>query len=183
MFWSNEWTFDKLPDLTGRVAIVTGGNTGIGKSICRVLSQHGVKVYLAARTPTKALSAIDDIKSVVPKADIHFLQLDLLSFEAVKDAAASFKSREKRLDILVNNAGMINTSYEETSYGIEAQFQTNYLSPYLFTRELLPVLQETAKKQPEGTVRIVNVSSNGHNFAPTGGISFDDYNLKSFSVL
>ena len=182
MFWSKQWTFDKLPDLTGRVAVVTGGNTGIGKSTCRVLSEHGAKVYVAARTPSRAQGAIDEIKSVVPKADIHFLQLDLQSFQSVKDAAASFKSQEKRLDILVNNAGIMANPYEETKDGNESQFQTNYLSHFLFTRELLPVLQETAKKQPEGTVRIVNLSSTGHNFAPTGGIIFDDYNLKSYNT-
>ncbi|SPO22089.1 related to Oxidoreductase, short-chain dehydrogenase [Ustilago trichophora] len=167
-----------IPDLTGRVAIVTGGNSGLGEVSCLELARQGAKVYMASRTESKAQEAIEKIKKQVPTANIHFLQLDLTELAAVKKAADDFLSREKRLDILLNNAGVMATPYTFTKDGIELQVGTNVVGHYLFTMLLLPTLYSTSKlpdyaKPDSPTVRIVQVSSMGHLAAPSD-TSFKD---------
>lgn len=134
---------------------------------------------MAARTPSKAQSAIASIKSAVPNAEIEHLQLDLTSFESIAEAAKAFKSKEKRLDILINNAGIMAVPYSTTKEGYEIQFGTNHVGHALLTKLLMPVLLETAK-EPGADVRIVNVSSMGHMMAPSGGIIFDQQALESY---
>ncbi|CBQ72111.1 related to Oxidoreductase, short-chain dehydrogenase [Sporisorium reilianum SRZ2] len=161
-----------IPDLTGRVAIVTGGNSGLGENSCLELARNGAKVYMASRTESKAQEAIAKIKQAVPKADIHFLQLDLTELAAVRKAADDFLSREKRLDILLNNAGVMATPYTFTKDGLELQVGTNVVGHYLFSVLLLPTLYRTSKlpeyAAPDSpTVRIVQVSSLGHMSSPS----------------
>ncbi|SPO44340.1 related to Oxidoreductase, short-chain dehydrogenase [Moesziomyces antarcticus] len=156
-----------IPNLSGRVAIVTGGNAGLGASSCLELARNGAKVYMASRTESKARDAIEKIKKAVPNADIHFLQLDLTELAAVRKAADDFLAQEKRLDILLNNAGVMAMPYEFTKDGIEIQVGTNVVGHYLFTMLLLPTLYNTSKlpeyASPESpSVRIVQVSSMGH---------------------
>lgn len=133
---------------------------------------------MASRTESKAQEAIQKIKQAVPKADIHFLQLDLTELAAVRKAAQDFLSREKRLDILLNNAGVMATPYGFTKDGIELQVGTNVVGHYLFTVLLLPTLYQTSKlpeyADPNSpTVRIVQVSSMGHMTSPSN-TSFKD---------
>ncbi|KAJ9478024.1 putative oxidoreductase ENV9 [Pseudozyma hubeiensis] len=160
-----------IPDLTGRIAIVTGGNSGLGEASCLELARNGAKVYMASRTESKAQEAIQKIKQAVPKADVQFLQLDLTDLAAVRKAAEDFLSRENRLDILLNNAGVMATPYTFTKDGIELQVGTNVVGHYLFTMLLLPLLYKTSKlpeyASPDSpTVRIVQVSSLGHTASP-----------------
>lgn len=168
-----KWTGDDIPDLSGKVMIVTGANTGIGKETAKQLARHNAKVYVAARNEEKARAAMADIKQSTGK-DTHFLQLDLGDIVATKKAAAEFKSKEKELHVLFNNAGiMMPPPGQKTTQGYEIQFGTNVLGHYVFTTELLDVLEATAKN---GDVRVINTSSSGHQLAPWGGINFD--NLK-----
>ncbi|KAI9783987.1 MAG: hypothetical protein M1839_002932 [Geoglossum umbratile] len=168
-----------IPDLAGRVAIVTGGNTGIGRPTVAQLARKGARVYLAARSTSRAEEAIKAIKAETPTVDVVHLQLDLSDLDSVKKAAEEFLSKEKELHLLINNAGIMATPYSETPQGYEIQFGTNYIGHYLFTSLLLPTLLTTATTAPRGSVRIVNVSSNGHDvFAPKAGIEFDNINLK-----
>ncbi|KDQ21285.1 hypothetical protein BOTBODRAFT_197762 [Botryobasidium botryosum FD-172 SS1] len=165
----NHWDIEKdMPDVTGKVAIVTGGNTGLGKEIVRQLAKRGAKVYMASRTESRALSAIEELENDHPeiksKAGIVFLQLDLTSLASCQAAAKQFLEKETRLDILINNAGIMATPYELTKDGFEMQFQSNYLGHFAFTHPLIPLLVETSK-DPSTSVRIVQVSSMGHNFA------------------
>jgi hypothetical protein len=96
-----------ISDLSGKVVLVTGANTGIGKETVLQLAKHGpAKIFLAARNETKALSAIADIKKATPKADITFIQLDLTTFSSIADAAQKVLESCNRLDILILNAGM-----------------------------------------------------------------------------
>lgn len=169
-----------IPSLEGKVILVTGGNAGLGKATIQYLAAHGPsRIYMAARTPSKAQSAIASIRSAIPNAEIEHLQLDLTSFESIAEAAKAFKSKEKRLDILINNAGIMAVPYSTTKEGYEIQFGTNHVGHALLTKLLMPVLLETAK-QPGADVRIVNVSSMGHLMAPSGGIIFDQQALESY---
>jgi NAD(P)-dependent dehydrogenase (short-subunit alcohol dehydrogenase family) len=170
-----------LSDLSGRVYIVTGGNTGIGYATCLRLAAHNARVYMGARSADKAAKAIALIKESHPDAQLHHLSMDLMSFESVTAAKNNFQKQESRLHGLINNAGIMATPFELSKDGNEAHWQTNYLSHWLLTRELLPLLLETAAdpSTPKGAVRIVNTSSGGHIlFAPSNGINFKDPSIK-----
>lgn len=138
---------------------------------------------MASRSPDKASSAISSIQATLPSSSctgrITFLQMDLTSLPSVCDAARRFLSLESSLHGLVNNAGVMAIPYSLTRDGHEIQWQTNYLSHWLFTHLLLPLMLETARREPtRGSVRIVNLSSSGHTFSPKGGINFDDTALE-----
>ncbi|CAM1511642.1 Fc.00g091550.m01.CDS01 [Cosmosporella sp. VM-42] len=169
---------DSLPALTGKVYIVTGGNAGIGYHTVARLAQHGAHVYLCARSPTKGSAAISNIMSLYPQAHVTLLEVDHLSLSSVVSAAKTFLSKEKALHGLVNNAGIMATPFEMGKDGHEAQWQTNYLAHWVFTSHLLPLMLSTSKGLPSGSVRIVNVSSSGHFYAPKGGINFTDTSLQ-----
>ncbi|KAH0543186.1 hypothetical protein FGG08_002447 [Glutinoglossum americanum] len=175
-----------LPDLTGRVILVTGGNTGIGKETVLRLAEHSPsRIYLAARNATKAEAAIQEIKDAVSGAQIEFLEVDLSSCASVKRAAGEFLRKEQRLDILINNAGIMGFTATKTTEGYDIQFGTNHVGHHLLTKLLIPTLLKTAELpelKPKG-VRIVNVTSAGHYAAPSGGIVFDDINQEKAHML
>ncbi|GAM41151.1 hypothetical protein TCE0_041r14059 [Talaromyces pinophilus] len=169
---------DSLPDLTGKVYIVTGGNSGIGYYTVARLAQHGAHVYLCARSLEKGNTAITRIKELYPQAKITLLRIDHLDLSSVVAAAKEFLSKETVLHGLVNNAGIMATPYQITKDGYEAQWQTNYLAHWVFTSHLLPCMLHTSQSLPKGSVRIVNVSSSGHWFGPKNGINFADTSLR-----
>ncbi|KAB2574175.1 putative oxidoreductase [Lasiodiplodia theobromae] len=159
-----------IPDLSGKVAIVTGGNNGLGKESIRQLAKHNPdKIYMGARSESKAKAAIADIKREIPNANVHFLPVDLSSFASVKHAAAAFLAENKRLDLLLNNAGIFAAPPALTEDGYEIQFGTNHMGPALLTKLLMPLLLETAA-QPGSDVRIVNISSTVYTSAPKPGL-------------
>ncbi|KAH8660578.1 putative carbonyl reductase [Xylariales sp. PMI_506] len=168
---------DALPDLSGKVYIVTGGTSGIGYYTVARLAEHGAHVYLCARTEEKGKLAISSIKLLYPNTHISLLVMDHLSLSTVVSAAKSILSRETVLHGLVNNAGIMATPFEITKDGYEAQWQTNYLAHWVFTYHLLPLLLKTSQALVPGSVRIVNLSSMGHQYAPNGGINFTDTSL------
>ncbi|KXT11180.1 hypothetical protein AC579_6863 [Pseudocercospora musae] len=180
-----EWLFGKgfnpdrdIPSLSSKVILITGGNTGLGKETVLQLAKHDPQeIFLAARTPSKAEAAIEDIKKQVPNGKITFLQMDLTSLASVKQAADEFKSRSDRLDVLINNAGIMAVPYSKTKDGYEIQFGTNHVGHALLTKLLLPTLLKTAE-QPDADVRVVNVSSEGHMMAP--GIIYDQDKLETY---
>ncbi|KAI0426532.1 hypothetical protein F5Y09DRAFT_318560 [Xylaria sp. FL1042] len=169
---------DTLPNLKGKVFIVTGGNSGIGYYTVSHLASHGAHVYMCARSLQKGTTAIAEIKKTHPSATIDLLQMDLTDLSSVVAAANRFLSLETALHGLINNAGIMATPFELTKDGHEAQWQTNYLSHWVLTSHLLPLLQRTARTLPPGSVRIVNLSSSGHLGAPKCGINFADPSLK-----
>ena len=167
LIYGNKFSVQDIPSQTGKVIIVTGGNTGIGYESVKELARAGAKVYLAARSTEKAQAAIKEIKAELPDGQIEFLQLDLMDLAATKAAAESFSSKEAKLDVLMNNAGIMAVDYKLTKDRIEQQIQTNHVAPFLFTMLLLPKLQ--AASAP----RIVNVSSIAHKaFFKAAGNSF-----------
>ncbi|EEB07535.1 short chain dehydrogenase [Schizosaccharomyces japonicus yFS275] len=173
-----EWTYNDIPNLKGKVAIVTGGSSGIGYVSALELARKGAKVYLAGRSESKCNAKIDFIKEHVPEANVVFMNIDLLDFDSVIKAAKKFLEAEDELHLLINNAGCMFNPYELSKDGFELMIQTNYLSHYLLTMYLVPALKRAASHSPSGEVRIVNVSSLGHLFAPRDGIHFEDLNMK-----
>lgn len=161
-----------IPDLTGKVMIVTGGNSGLGKESIIQLGKHAPReIIMAARSEKKAREAIKEIEAEVPGIKLSFLPLDLSSFESIEKAAASVIQRYDRLDVLLNNAGLMGVSPSLTQDGYEMQFGSNHMGPALFTKLLLPLLEKTSKL-PKSDVRVVQLSSDAHQFAPKEGILF-----------
>jgi NAD(P)-dependent dehydrogenase (short-subunit alcohol dehydrogenase family) len=136
-------------DLTGKVAVVTGGAAGLGLEVSRALAAHGAEVVIALRDPAKGDAALE---TVGPKG--HLAPLDLASLERVRSGAAAILAAWPGLDVLVNNAGVMATPEGRTADGFELQLGTNHLGHFLFTALLAPSLRDDA--------RIVNVSSLGH---------------------
>ncbi|KAG2127571.1 uncharacterized protein EDB93DRAFT_1096508 [Suillus bovinus] len=163
---------NQIPNLTGKVVIVTGANTGIGKETAKVLLAHGAKVYIAARNQAASQEAIRQLKQETGNEAV-FLKLDLGDLKAIKASAEEFLSKETQLHVLLNNAGIMGPPIElVTTDGYDLQFGTNVLGHYYFTKLLLPILTSTAKATPDRKVRIVNVASCAHLF---GGLDFNTF--------
>jgi NAD(P)-dependent dehydrogenase (short-subunit alcohol dehydrogenase family) len=161
------WTFDDIPDQTGRIAIVTGANTGIGLETARMLAQKGARVVLACRNPEKGEAAALRIAAERPTGSAAFAPLDLSDLDSVGAFASSFAATHPRLDLLVNNAGVMVPPLGRTKQGFELQFGTNHLGHFALAARLLPLLERAAE------ARVVVVSSSAQNF---GRIEFDDLN-------
>jgi retinol dehydrogenase-12 len=176
------FTETSLPDLSGKVYIVTGASAGIGKELSRLLYSRNGTVYLAARTASKASAAISSIKEAFPDSTgtLHYLHLDLDDLSGIKASAESFLAKESRLHVLFNNAGvMIPPQGSTTKQGYELQLGTNCVAPFLFTKLLTPILLETAKTEAEGGVRVVWVSSSASQVtAPAGGVDMGNLEYK-----
>ncbi|MBL9101093.1 MAG: SDR family oxidoreductase [Myxococcales bacterium] len=159
------WTFDDIPDQTGRTAIVTGANTGIGRETARMLALRGADVVLACRNRDKAQAAADAIAGEKPRGQVSVAALDLSDLTSVAAFAADFTARHDRLDLLINNAGVMVPPLGRTAQGFELQLGTNHLGHFALTAHLLPLVQRTAGS------RVVTVSSTAQNL---GVIDFDD---------
>lgn len=145
--------------------------------------QKSATVYIAGRSKENGEKAIESIKAEFPGSTgkMHFLQLDLGDLQGIKASATEFLQKERRLDVLWLNAGIMTPPAGTiTTQGYEVQLGTNVLGHFLFTKNLTPILTETAKIAPTGSVRAVFVSSSAHHFAPAnGGIKWDDINFKN----
>ncbi|MCD7894301.1 MAG: SDR family NAD(P)-dependent oxidoreductase [Erysipelotrichaceae bacterium] len=147
------WKLDDVPNLTGKVIIVTGANSGLGFETTKELARKGAKVVMACRNPQKAKKAMQKIKDDIPDADLDIILLDLASQQSVADFANQFKKRYNRLDVLINNAGIMAAPYSETIDGFENHFATNYLGHFALTGRLFDLLEATPN------ARVVSVSS------------------------
>ncbi|KAJ7735097.1 NAD(P)-binding protein [Mycena maculata] len=160
-----------MPDLSGKVTFVTGGNTGIGYETVKQLLLKNAKVYLAARSPEKAAAAIQRLEKETKKTAI-FVQLDLADLPSVRKAAETFLAQESKLDILFNNGGvMISPSDMLTAQNHDLQFGTNVIGHFFLTELLIPALTKSYE-ETKVPARIINTSSVGHQFAPGNGIDF-----------
>ena len=164
---SNNWTEENVGDQMGKVAIVTGANSGIGFETARVLAENGAKVIMAVRTVEKGETAANEIKQNSPNADVRVMKLDLADLSSVKSFAETFKKEFSQLDLLINNAGVMIPPYTKTKDGFELQFGTNHLGHFALTAQLLDVLKNTKN------ARVVNESSIAH---VRGELDFDDLN-------
>jgi NAD(P)-dependent dehydrogenase (short-subunit alcohol dehydrogenase family) len=149
-----KWTAQRLPDLSGRVAVVTGANSGIGWHTTRALAEHGARVVLAVRDLERGKQAAVRVRTLVPSAELDVAELDLARMESVRAFADAWTGP---LDLLVNNAGvMAPPKLATTVDGFELQFGTNHLGHFVLTGLLLPALLQT--EQP----RVVTVASIAH---------------------
>jgi NAD(P)-dependent dehydrogenase (short-subunit alcohol dehydrogenase family) len=159
------WTEADVPGQSGRTAVVTGANSGIGFEAARVLAQHGAAVVLACRDAARAADAAARITGGAPGAAVTVVVLDLASIASIRAAAQEIGARHERLDLLINNAGVMMTPYATTADGFEVQFGTNHLGHFALTGLLL------SRLLPVAGSRVVTVASNAHR---AGRISVDD---------
>jgi len=161
-----------VTELEGKVAVVTGGNSGIGKEAALALARQGAHVVIAARNPAKAAAAVAEIESAADaRGRVETIPIDLASFASVRDFAAAFAREHDRVDILLNNAGLVLRKRVETVDGHETQFQVNHLGHFLLTQLLHDALVRGAP------ARVVNVSSYAHKTV-RNGLDFDDLDWK-----
>ncbi len=161
------FTSDDIPDCSGKTALVTGANTGLGYAISEALARKGAEVILACRDEEKGEAARARIAETAPEANTRYLQLDLADLDSIKAAAAKAK-KEKRLDLLINNAGIMVPPLR-LEMGVESQFAINHLGHFALTGLLLNKLTKSAGKK--GHARIVNQASIAHKGAR---IDFDN---------
>ena len=162
---TKKWTANDIPDQTGRVAIVTGANSGIGYETALALAGKGATVIMACRNLDKANAAADQIRRTNPAGQVVVLQLDLGDLDSVRKFATEFQASYDRLDLLINNAGIMAPPYGKTAQGFESQFGVNHLGHFALTGLLLDLILATPGS------RIVTVSSVMHR---AGTIDFDD---------
>ena len=162
---ARRWTAAAIPDLSGRTAVVTGANAGIGLETARVLARHGAEVILACRNLDRAKRAADLIRAENGGASVATVRLDLASLASVRHAAEEIRSTWPRLALLINNAGGMEPPYERTEDGFELTLASNHLGHFALTGLVLDRLLVTPGS------RIVTISSIGHM---DGVISFDD---------
>ncbi|KAJ0110273.1 hypothetical protein J7T55_000706 [Diaporthe amygdali] len=171
-----EFTEANVARQDGRVFIVTGGNSGIGLALIKLLYPTGAKIYLACRSEERARAAIkeviDEAATTTGHGSLEYMHLDLNDLTTIKASAASFARHESRLDILWNNAGIAGApSGTKTKQDLEGHIGVNCVGPLLFTQELLPQLRAAAKSSPPGATRIIWTSSMIiERFAPHGGL-------------
>jgi NAD(P)-dependent dehydrogenase (short-subunit alcohol dehydrogenase family) len=165
---TRKWKADRIPDQAGRLAIVTGANSGIGYETARALAKAGATVVLACRSDEKGKEAASRILAEHPQARLIVKTLDLSSLASVRAFAAAIRREHQRLDLLINNAGvMMPPERTLTEDGFELQFGINHLGHFALTALLLDLVLET-----EGS-RVVTVSSSAHRW---GEIDLDDLN-------
>ncbi len=162
----SKWTTADIPDQTGRVAVITGSNTGLGFETAAALAEKGAHVVLAVRNLDKGKDAELLIRKRSPNADVALQELDLTSLESIRTAAQQLRAAHDRIDLLINNAGVMYTPKGTTKDGFEMQFGTNHLGHFAFTGLLLDRLLPVAGS------RVVTVSSVGHRIM--ADIHFDD---------
>ena len=161
----NRWVEQNIPEQTGKVAVITGANSGLGFEMAKVLAQRGARVVLAVRDAARGERAIAEIRRSAPAADLALLPLDLASLASIRSAAAAFLQTHDRLDLLINNAGVMAIPRRTTADGFEMQFGTNHLGHFALTGLLLPLILMTP------AARVATMSSGLHLM---GKINFDD---------
>src|ERR1700687_4121078 len=159
------WTAEEIPDLQDRTAIVTGGNSGLGRIVARELARRGAHVIIASRDNAKGVEAANAIKAAFPSSTVEAAQLDLANLSSIRAFADRIRAGNDNIDLLINNAGVMAAPYRRTADGFELQFGTNHLGHFALTGLLLPLMYD----QPGS--RVVTVASNNHK---AGRMQFED---------
>jgi len=154
-----KWTSEQIPDLAGRVAVVTGANSGIGLETARELARAGAHTILACRSTERGQRAIGDLRAAMPDSSVELMKLDLGSLSSIQGFARDFADGHARLDMLINNAGVMALPHSLTEDGFESQMGINHLGPFALTGRILGPLLATPG------ARVVTVSSVGHRGA------------------
>ena len=168
---SNGWSAKQISDQSGRTALVTGANSGLGLSVARELACHGARVVLACRDLDKGARAMQSLRAELPRAELALAELDLASLRSVHEFADRFLAcdQDGGLDLLINNAGVMAPPRRETADGFELQLGTNFLGHFALTARLIDAMAGRPG------ARVVTVSSNAHKL---GRIDFDDLQSK-----
>lgn len=162
-----KWDSDSISRQSGRIAIVTGSNSGIGYETARVLANKNAEVIIAVRNMEKGNAAAEKIKDGYQDAKVKVMELDLAGLESVRKFAGNFTKNYSQLDLLINNAGVMVPPYSKTADGFELQFGTNHLGHFALTGLLIDLLKKTPGS------RVVNVSSSAHRI---GKLDLNDLN-------
>jgi len=152
-------------NMVGKICVITGGNSGIGKATAVGLAKMGASVVIVSRNREKGESAVTDIIAKSGNKNVELIQADMSSQDSIHKLAEDFKARHEKLHLLINNAGVYLTKRTTTENGFESTFAVNHLGPFLLTSLLLDILKASAPS------RIVNVTSEAHNGAK---INFED---------
>ncbi len=180
---SPQFTEANLPSQKGKVFIVTGGNSGVGFELVKILYRSGAKIYIAGRSEQRVTDAIRKIETLYPAdvrrelGELRFLYLDLADLSTIKTSANAFKARESKLDVLWNNAGCAPRAGLVSPQGVELTIATNCVGPWLFTQLLLPELRAAAQDsvREQDSVRVIWTSSiMVETNAPPGGLNVVD---------
>lgn len=166
-----------VPDLSGKLAVVTGSNSGLGFGLARRLSAAGADVVMAIRNRAKGEAAIDEIRATVPNAKLTIKPLDLSSLVGVAALGEQLNAEGRPIDILINNAGVMTPPKRDTTTdGFELQFGSNHLGHFALTAHLLPLLRAASH------ARVVSLSSMAAR--QSGKIHFDDLQFeKSYAPM
>jgi NAD(P)-dependent dehydrogenase (short-subunit alcohol dehydrogenase family) len=167
---AKQWDATDISDQKGRLIVITGATSGIGKETTRVLAGKNASVIIGARNLPKAEAVVAELRSEFPGSDVSVRQLDLSNLKSVAGFADSILADFEKLDVLINNAGIMMCPYSKTADGFEIQIGTNHLGHFALTGRLLPLLKKTAGS------RVVVLSSLGHK---AGNIDFSDLNWES----
>jgi NAD(P)-dependent dehydrogenase (short-subunit alcohol dehydrogenase family) len=162
-----KWGHQNIPSQKGKVIIVTGATSGLGKEAVKVLAAKGARIIAAVRNTEKAEKVVQEIKKTNPAAIIDIQRLDLASLDSIKAFAERIAATYKRLDVLINNAGVMACPFSKTEDGFEIQMGVNHFGNFALTGLLMPLLESTKG------ARIVVTSSVAHRF---GNINFEDIN-------
>ncbi|RYP39197.1 hypothetical protein DL767_002305 [Monosporascus sp. MG133] len=176
-------TEKNLPDQSGKVFLITGATSGLGKELATILFGANAKVWLAARSSEKASGVMNEIRYRYPdsRGELQYLHLDLDDLSTIKSSTEEFLSKEQKLHVLWNNASvMIPAKGLKTAQGYELHLGTNAVVPFLFTKLLTHLLISTAHKSASGDVRVVWLpSSMVKGFAPKGGVDMNSLDYKT----
>lgn len=166
---TDDWKIEDSPAIPGKIALVTGANTGLGFQTARALAQKDAHVVMACRNMEKAANAKNKILKAKPGAKLTTMEIDLANLESVREFASKFNLEFDKLDILVNNAGVMMPPYTLTDDGFELQYQANYLGHFLLTGLLLRKLESAE------AARVISLGSLAHKW---GDIYFHDMQFK-----
>ena len=162
------WDVANIPEQSGRVAVVTGANSGLGLVVARELARRGALVVLACRNMEKGRAALAEVAAAASGPEPELEELDLASLDSVRDFTERFRAKHDGLDLLINNAGVMASPRRLTEDGFELHLGTNHLGHFVLTRLLLPLMEGRED------ARVVTVSSNAHK--TVRGIAFDNLN-------
>ena len=158
-------------EIEGKTVLITGGSSGIGRATAKALSERGAEVVITSRSLERSRHAADEIERDTDKR-VHPMELDLTSMQSVRDFCGRFLEEQPHLHVLVNNAGTVQAKRRATVDGLEMNFATHYVGPFLLTTLLLDRILESAP------ARIINVSSRVHRLV-RNGLDFDDLQLEN----